>query len=111
MDSVIEIRENFLTEEEVELLISELPQFLRDSDQEVVKNSQSAFGLKSYTGDFDLKETDVLEKLTGNEKTDKAIVLLTKVLFRMKKEMEDFFKIKFVPIQFLLNRILPGGHN
>ena len=111
MGSVIEIRENFLTEEEVELLISELPQFLRDADQNVVKNSQSAFGLNGYKGDFDFKETDVLEKLTGNKKTDNAILLLTKVFFRMKAEMEKFFDIRLVPIQCILNRILPGGHN
>ncbi len=111
MDSVIEIRKNFLTAEEVELLISELPQFLRDAEQNVVKNSQSAFGLNGYKGDFNFKETDTLEKLTGNKKTDEAILLLTKVFFRMKKEMENFFGIKLVPIQCILNRILLGGHN
>jgi hypothetical protein len=111
MDSVIQIRENFLTAEEVELLITELPQFLRDAEQNVVKNSQSAFGLNGYKGDFNFKETDTLEKLTGNKRTDEAILLLTKVFFRMKKEMEKFFGIEFVPIQCILNRILPGGHN
>ena len=114
MKSVVEIRKDFLTEEEINLLIDELPQFFQDpvdTNNSNLKHTQSALGLKTSGPDFNLKETDTLLKLTGNKKTDEALKLFTKVLFRMKKEMEKFFGIEFVFIQCNLNRILPGGHN
>jgi len=114
MKTVIQIRENFLTTEEINLLTTELTQYLKypvDKSNSNLNHTQSAFGLNGYEADFNLKETDTLEKLTGDQKTDDALKLFTKVFFRMKKEMENFFGIDLVPIQCILNRILPGGHN
>ena len=111
MKEIVQIRENFLTLEEVELLTSELSPFLKDTPPEIVKYTQSAFGLNGSEEGLYLKANHLFSSLTGNEKTDKAIKLFTEVLFRIKNEMESFYNIELVPIQCVLNRILAGGEN
>lgn len=84
---------------------------MKDTPPEIVKYTQSAFGLNGSKEGIHLNETHLFSTLTGNKKTDQAIKLLTEILFRIKKEMENFYKINLIPIQCVLNRILVGGEN
>lgn len=113
MNNVVHIKENFLNEEEVDLIVSQLSKYLKTPENTNIPNlkyTKSAFSLKKAE-DFDLKITDTFEPLTKNEEENKALKLLTKTLFRMKQEIEKFFEIDLVPLRFMFNQILAGGSN
>lgn len=110
MQDIVQIREHFLAPEEVELLITELPSFLQDIHH-VIKYTEAAFGFPSSAEAALFTKNDTMQPLTGNPEKDRALKLLTDILFRIRTELENHYQKDLSPVQYIYNRILPGGEN
>jgi predicted 2-oxoglutarate/Fe(II)-dependent dioxygenase YbiX len=107
---MIEIRNNFLTNKEVDFLIEILAPKLQ-SISHVVAHTETALGFKDSVQAAQWTYSNPIVPFTDNPEHNKAVNFLTTIYKKMKTELETFYLKELGLVQFILNRMHTGAEN
>jgi hypothetical protein len=102
------ILENYLTSEEVDLMLHVLDKIQKPS---TIPNMSGSLGYRTSVEADSMSMSNPVVPLTGEPLEDKSILKTTEVILKVKKDMEDFFKIGLSMINCNYTIMHPGSSN
>lgn len=107
---MVYIKENFLTDNEVDILIKAFGPQLK-SIAHVVPFTETALGFQDSKAASQWTFDKPITAFTDNQDYNNNINLLTSVYKRIKAELEQSYQKELGLVQFILNRMYPGAKN
>jgi predicted 2-oxoglutarate/Fe(II)-dependent dioxygenase YbiX len=107
---MVQVIDNFLTNEEVHFLLTQLSPLLRSIDH-VVAHTETCLGFANSTEASKWNYNNPIIPLTDSTEINQASLMLTTIYKKLKTELETFYQKDLGLVQFIFNRMHPGAKN